>query len=762
VEWSFMGLLRRIKTSRTVRVLQRSSDAEALILARDRLIEAGPEVVPELLPLLEDPAARDRAADVLAALVSDDSLPRFVEALGDERDAVADGILKVLSASNRGKVVGLLTHLSDSRVRRRIEAILEARAEHIPAADLARELHRADKAARPILVRLLERHGDATMVPALRELVRHEEWWVRQNAVALLGQFGSTDETPTILPLLEDPIPGVRHAAIHAVAELAVPGALAPLCRALRDPDLEVHGAAIDALVALNDPAAVPHLLSILVDESEYTRRGAVEVLNHVATVDAIADLVKALGDEDWWVRVRAADALGSLGGPKVVEAVISLFDRDDAGVRRVAVEILVAVPDPRSVDVLIRALDDPDWWVRERAVDALARIGEPRAIEAVRAVMARDPELAPICEQALGLAAKPGSSSLVIAPGAEGLSLELSGSLGAAVSSTRVSSTPGRGSEPSVPMSVNPVRHVGPPSPPPRGDTVEVPTAPPAPFLLLERLEPGTVLLGRFEVIRKVGAGGYGVVYLVRDGAVDEDVILKILNPSLVPDEKANERFVREIRLARRISHPNVIRIHDLVTLDRGLGISMEYFPSSDLAGVLEKDGRLPVPRAIGLLQQIAAGLAAAHAQGIVHRDIKPANVLVGEGDVVKLVDFGLASTGRNVDNRLTASGIIVGSPSYMAPEQIRGEAIDARTDLYSLGIVLYEILCGKKPVEGDTVMKVLFNHLEGKRVPLTERAPELPPELIALVTSLMAIKPDDRPESVDAILDPLNRLAA
>jgi len=760
-----MGLIRRFKTSRYVRVLQRGTDPEALEMARTRLIEAGPEVVPELLPLLESKSAREHAEAVLSELVNDDSLPRFVEALGDDRDAVADGILTVLSRSSRGKVSGFLAHLSDSRVRRRIEAILEARAEHIPAADLARELHRADKAARPILVRLLEKHGDATMVPALRELLRHEDWWVRQNAVALLGQFGSSEEAPEIVALLEDELPGVRHAAIHAVAELAIPGVLAPLCRALRDKDLEVHGAAIDALISLDDPAAVPHLLGVLTDESEYARRGAVEVLNHVATVDAVADLVESLGDEDWWVRVRAADALGSLGGPKVVDAVLSLLDRDDAGVRRVAIEILNAVPDARAVDALIEALDDVDWWVRERAVDALVRTEDSRAIAAVEDVMKRDPELAPICERALGLADAPSSASLVVAPEGDASSLELSRQVEhPEVSGTQVSNTPGRPAEPSVPMSVNPHRHVGPPTPPPRGDTVEVstPQPTPAPLLALDDLDAGTVLLDRFEVMRKIGAGGYGVVYLVKDGAVDEEVILKILNPSLVPDEKANERFVREIRLARRISHPNVIRIHDLVTLDRGIGISMEYFPSWDLSAVIEKDGALAPSRAIPILQQVAAGLQAAHAQGIVHRDIKPANVLVGEGDVVKLVDFGLASTGRNVDSRLTASGIIVGSPSYMAPEQIRGEDIDARTDLYSLGVVLYEMLAGKKPVEGETVMKVLFNHLEGKHTPLDERDPSLPKELTELVTALMSVTPDGRPGSVDEILERLNRLAA
>jgi eukaryotic-like serine/threonine-protein kinase len=271
--------------------------------------------------------------------------------------------------------------------------------------------------------------------------------------------------------------------------------------------------------------------------------------------------------------------------------------------------------------------------------------------------------------------------------------------------------------------------------------------------------LPAGTLLLERYRVLRKIGRGGFGVVYLVEDAAIADQLILKILHPQLSADETMAQRFVQELKLTRRITHKNVIRIHDFLDLGGAHAVSMEYFPGTDLGAMLEQSGPLPVARALPILVQICEGLAAAHAEGVIHRDIKPGNLLVGDRDLTKILDFGLASTRDIAGSRLTKSGILIGSPEYMAPEQISGDKIDHRADLYSLGVVMYELFSGTKPFVAETPVKVLFQHLEGAAEPLARRVSGLPGGLSNLVMAVMSKDPNGRPPSADALRMRLER---
>jgi serine/threonine-protein kinase len=270
-----------------------------------------------------------------------------------------------------------------------------------------------------------------------------------------------------------------------------------------------------------------------------------------------------------------------------------------------------------------------------------------------------------------------------------------------------------------------------------------------------------GTILLERYRVIRKVGMGGFSSVFLVEDRAISDELILKVLSPHLSADESMTLRFVKELKLTRRISHENVIRIHDFLDIGRAKAISMEYFPSEDLGALLAKEGRLAPARALALSRQICRGLVAAHAQGVIHRDVKPANVLVGANDHVKIVDFGLAAAMREAENRLTRTGHLVGTPHYMAPELIRGEEIDGRADLYSLGILMYEMLSGEPPYDGDNPMNILFRHLDGDARPLGQFVPGLPPELEWVVQHAMQLDPSVRPATAEDFLRELDGVA-
>ena len=518
-------------------------------------------------------------------------------------------------------------------------------------------------------------------------------------------------------------------------------------------------------------------------------------MLNQVVTTEAIKDLVSALRDADWWVRVRAADALGTLGGPKVIDAVIDLVSDPDDFIRRYAVEILNTVPDKRAVEPLIRALEDHDWWVRERAIDALAKTRDPRAIEPLLRMLSRDTRAVPLCLRALAQLPDPrvvesvcrlvdSESAEIRREAVNALTLFAKSEL-PDESRERVHEAlerAGVGSKratPSMPLEVR--GHFGPESgrsdsgtPRPAGrepDSGASGPATPAPahatpaqqrLLNFQKLEPGTMVNERFKVVRYIGGGGFGTVYLVEDTVVHEDLVLKILSPQLSLDESMIRRFVQELRLTRRISHRNVIRIYDMVDLGGAHAISMEHFDARDLGQVAREDGPIPVERAVAIVQQVLEGLEAAHLMGITHRDIKPANILVDANDSVKIVDFGLALVSQGTRSRLTQSGILVGTPEYISPEQITGQEVDGRTDLYSLGIVLYEMISGRLPFSGTNAVNVLFQHLEAEVPPLSEVAPHVPAWLNDTVMRCMSRLAVDRPASAAEALGLLRREAA
>lgn len=206
-----------------------------------------------------------------------------------------------------------------------------------------------------------------------------------------------------------------------------------------------------------------------------------------------------------------------------------------------------------------------------------------------------------------------------------------------------------------------------------------------------------------RYELERELGRGGMGVVYLAKDTQLDRPVALKFLGALLDNSEEYRQRFLREAKAAARVSHPNIVSIYDIGTQEGSAFIAMEYVEGPNLGSYVRKKGCLEAREAINIIVQACSALDAVHAAGIVHRDIKPENIVIAKGGLVKLMDFGLA---KSENARLTATGVVMGTPAYMAPEQIRGEEADARTDLYSLGLVLYECLTGRTVFTGPDVL--------------------------------------------------------
>jgi eukaryotic-like serine/threonine-protein kinase len=264
-----------------------------------------------------------------------------------------------------------------------------------------------------------------------------------------------------------------------------------------------------------------------------------------------------------------------------------------------------------------------------------------------------------------------------------------------------------------------------------------------------------------RYHIIRVLGIGGMGAVYQAWDQSLEVAVALKVIRPESAPDPQAAEalerRFKHELKLARQVTHKNVVRIHDLGEIDGITYISMPYVQGSDLATVVARDGRLPVERAVAIAKELASGLVAAHAAGVVHRDLKPANIMIdGEGGVL-IMDFGIArSTSGGTAAGLTASGVIVGTVEYMAPEQAKGEHIDARADIYSFGLILNDILLGRRQSTSTGVAE-LMGRMQAPLASLRSIDATIPEWLDALVNKCIQPDPANRYQSMSEVLEDL-----
>ena len=272
-----------------------------------------------------------------------------------------------------------------------------------------------------------------------------------------------------------------------------------------------------------------------------------------------------------------------------------------------------------------------------------------------------------------------------------------------------------------------------------------------------------GHVLDGRYQVQKKLGEGGMSYVYLAREVATASDVAIKVLSPKLATDRSSVERLRREAGLAMRLDHPNVCRILRLGESEDGLIYLVMPFLKGELLSDREvRGGPMDVPAGIQVLRQVCAGLHHAHELQIVHRDLKPENIMLvtdGAGDRAVVMDFGLAKE-RRADPaiaKLTATGIILGTPEFMSPEQIRGKQLDARSDIYALGIVAFEMFTGKLPFQGRNAQEMMIARLRGQPVKLRQLRPELPEGLEKALGRALESNPEARYDTALEFADAL-----
>jgi len=282
-------------------------------------------------------------------------------------------------------------------------------------------------------------------------------------------------------------------------------------------------------------------------------------------------------------------------------------------------------------------------------------------------------------------------------------------------------------------------------------GPTTESPKARPA----LSALQAGTVLGGRYEILQQLGEGGMGAVYKVRDRELERVIALKVIRPELAQMPEVLSRFKQELIIARKVTHKNVSRIYDLAEADGVKFITMEFIEGRSLSSLLQEKGKLAPKQAAGVIVQVCRALEAAHSEGVIHRDLKPQNIMLDVHDRVIVMDFGIA---RSVEiGSMTQTGVVLGTPAYMSPEQAVGEELDSRSDLFTVGIIFYELLTGSSPYKAETALESLYKRTIEQVRPPIEIAPKIPQPLSDIDVRCMEIDKNKRYSSAAEIISDL-----
>jgi serine/threonine-protein kinase len=801
-----------LRADRLVTEIRSSNDSAspATQKAVERLKEVGPGAIEAVFAALPDAdkGATVAFVEVLAGLVSQKTFPQYVRGLVEGSPRVISGISWALTSSRNYPPHLLLDALTTAGVSKpALLEVIAAQKSRFGVRELLNSAYTQEPNEKAALFRIIGEIADPASIPELIGRLQGKDPIARVHIINTLARFNTAEVQTALQGLLRDPNKLIRSATLSALLRTSGAIDIERVCACLRDPEIDVVNRAIDLVIKANHPDTIRYLIAVLKDENETARRAAVEVLNEIGDAKSVKDLLAALKDSDWWVRSRAADALGKIGGPKVIDAVLQLVRDKDDDIRRAAIEILNQTKDERAVESLIQATRDTDWWVSERAVDALAEIGSKRAVPRLMEMLhtPANGKATPIVVRALG---KLGDGKLVdtllplMARPEREIRIEAIQALARVVDESRagqvrtelqaqaaspdqtisrmalaamteldnriagITSLAAGGTSAAAATAAG----VRPPQPTPaeaaktllisdQAVAQAAKQAQVASALDINTLKPGDIIEGRYKYIDRIGRGAFGTVLLMEDTVVDERLILKFLNPNVSQDEEVMKRFVHELRYSRKITHKNVIRIYDFLYIQGSYAISMEYFPSHTLGGEVVNEKPVELKRAMQFGIDICTGMTVAHQLGIVHRDLKPANVLINQEGLLKIVDFGVAAAQREGDTQLTKTGYVIGSPKYMAPEQILGKKVDERADIYALGVMLYEMVTGVPPYTRGDHMSVMYQHVQGKaRVP-QDVNPALPPGLSDLVVKAMAVDKVKRFQTMDELRGALER---
>ncbi|UCH39011.1 MAG: protein kinase [Gammaproteobacteria bacterium] len=724
----------------------------------------------------------------------------FLKSLDSDATNIRATAASILAKTDQVNPSKLFKKLHESDVSKtEIIDILAGQREHLKPEQIIINALKLDKTHAE---RLLKLAADSKQ-PLDLEVLRFEPASIRSPSIKimLLRYFSGVDQSEVaqiIGKFLNDDNKTVVIEALKALKNLKVrfdASMLLPFVESMSEIEQEM---AIDIIRAQANSELVPRLAPWTCGKSDEIREIFIKLFVKHVTPKGLEAFLRLLDQQEWWGKEQSLKCLQKFGNDKLYSAAEGLTEHENEFIREQAQKFSAQTSDPSDLKQLWDNALHENWQVRESAIEAIGRSNSRDAIGILKKVVEHHADSTPAVLKAI---AELGfSKGLEIAfaclrmPEAliQREALETIGKL----ATRRHAKTIRDKLMQKVPKLQATVRDTA-------GEVVnrlteeyelsalnvdqeayfdtrlikfdtqtvgdektehvsvaDMAAAQPQ-FQNIEDLKQGDLWMDRYRIDKEIGRGAMGRVMLAEDEMVGETLILKFMHPELTAEESSRERFLREVKYSRKISHPNVIRIHDMLIKDNLSAISMEYFESRGIDEYLREKKRFDVKEGLDILLQVANGMAAAHAQDVIHRDLKPSNILMNDKGLVKIVDFGIASASSKADSTLTKTGSIIGTPAYLSPERAKGQEADHRSDIYALGIIAYGMFSGQLPYTGEP-MSLLFQHLEGKAVPVHEIRPEVGSRVSLLVQKMMAVELEDRLQTMEEVAEAIREVQA
>ncbi len=796
-----MAVLGSIRFNRTLKKFLDCDDLESDkgIALVDKLRESAKDSLERLIQAIPDTDGIHQAMliEICRENVDGATEELFLKTLDADTTNIRTTAASILSQSAQISPSKLFKKLHESDVSKtEIIDILAFQSAQLKPEQIIINALKLDKTHAEQLLKL----AYETPVPLDLDVMRVDPDSIGSPSIKILllryfGQVEQPDIAQIIAKFLTDENKTVVIEALKAMKNLPVrfdASVLLPHIETMSEVEGEM---AIEILRAQADDKLVPRLAPWTCGKSDDIREVFIKLFVKHVTPEGLETFLRLLDQQEWYGKEQALKCLQKFGNDKLFSAAEGLTDHDSEFIREQAQKLAAQSTDPADLKQLWDNAMHENWQVREAAIEAIGRSNKRESIGILKKVIETYAESIPLVLKAIGDLGFSKGLEIAFAclrmPEAQVQreALETIGKL----ASKRHAKTIRDKLMQKVPQLQATVRDTA-------GEVVNMLTdkyelsplnvdqeayfdtrllkfetqnvdqptehvsmadmaAAQAQFQNIEDLKKGDLWMDRYRIDKEIGRGAMGRVMLAKDEMVGETVILKFMHPELTSEEASRERFLREVKYSRKVSHPNVIRIHDMLFKDNLSAISMEYFESFGLDEYLREKKHFDVKEGLEILLQVANGMAAAHAQDVIHRDLKPSNILMDDTGLVKIVDFGIASASSNTDSTLTKTGSIIGTPAYLSPERAKGLDADHRSDIYALGIIAYGMFTGQLPYTGEP-MSLLFQHLEGKAVPVHEIRPEVGARVSLLVQKMMAVELEDRLQTMDDVADAIRKV--
>ena len=797
-----MAVLGSIRYKRTLKQLLDCDDLESpkAVGLIEKLRRTSKDSLEQLIEMIPATSGMHRAilTEICLENVEGSTEELFLKTLDNDATDIRTTAASILSQTDQINPSKLFKKLHESDVSKtEIIDILAFQRAHLKPEQIIINALKLDKAHAEQLLKL----APESEMPLDLDVLRLDPASIGSPSVKimLLRYFAQVEQDAVaqqIARFLTDENKTVVIEALKALKNLSVKfdaSVLLPFIESMSEVEREM---AIDVLRVQADAELVPKLAPWTCGKSDEIREIFIKLFVKHVTPEGFEAFLRLLEQQEWWGVEQSLKCLQRFGNDKLYAAAETLTEHDTEFIREQAQKFATQSIDPSDLKQLWENALHENWQVRDSAIEAIGRSNKRESIGILRKVVEKWPESAPSVLKAVGDLGFSKGLEIAFAclrmPEAliQREALEAIGKL----ASKRHAKTVRDKLMQKVPRLQATVRDTA-------GEVVNrlteeyelaplnvdqesyfdtrllkfdtqavdqsgnqaaavAPAATPEPQLQnIEDLKKGDLWLDRFRIDKEIGRGAMGRVMLATDEMVGEPLILKFMHPELTAEEASRERFLREVKYSRRVSHPNVIRVHDMLFKDNLSAISMEYFESRGIDEHLKEKKCFAPKEALDILLQVANGMAAAHNQDVIHRDLKPSNILMNKDRLVKIVDFGIASASSNTDSTLTKTGSIIGTPAYLSPERAKGQDADHRSDIYALGIIAYGMLTGQLPYSGEP-MSMLFQHLEGKAVPVHEIKKELGPRISLLVQKLMAVELEDRLQTMEDVAEAIKEV--